>query len=299
MSFLNYSKFEQLRAASLDFSCLSHRFLTDPRFVRAVDGSIRLRRGFRQQAVVVCALILREVRTRFGEHRLGYLWALLEPCMFIALWLGVFAVFRVGSMIHDMGPTLFMAAGIIPFFAFRHVASYVEVGISANGALLQFPQVGSVDALLARFILESSTQILIGAVIFSALVLTEQAKPPRDILGIYIASGSLLLLGFGFGAFNCMVTVLLPVYARFSMITQRLLFWTSGIFFLVDKFPTPAQKILAWNPVLHGIELFRTAWSHTYRTAIGSVWYILACAGVFLLLGLLLERSARRELQDQ
>ncbi len=41
------------------------------------------RSGFEVQKVTVEALFLREIRTRFGKFRLGYLWAILETlCAF-------------------------------------------------------------------------------------------------------------------------------------------------------------------------------------------------------------------------
>lgn len=41
--------------------------------------------GLRLQLRVLHALMLREMITRYGSSRLGYLWALLEPIGFIAM----------------------------------------------------------------------------------------------------------------------------------------------------------------------------------------------------------------------
>lgn len=273
--------------------------LTDANIARACNSWLELRRGFRLQVVVIRALILREVRTRFGKDRLGYLWAVLEPCLYIGIWLLLYTWLRMGTMIHDMSPVLFMAGGIIPFLAFRRVASFVESAISANTSLLQFPLVKCVDTFMARFILEASTQIFVAAIIFSAIILSGAAGPPSDIFDLLVASAGLLLLGFGFGVFNCTVEALVPFYGKCTPSILRILFWTSGVFFLVDKFPAPVQEIMNWNPVLHGIELFRSAWSHTYETRIGSIWYILTWASGLFLVGLILERSARREILEQ
>ena len=42
------------------------------------------------QGRVIFALMLREVRTRFGRTQVGYLWALLEPITYIATMTFVF-----------------------------------------------------------------------------------------------------------------------------------------------------------------------------------------------------------------
>jgi tetratricopeptide (TPR) repeat protein len=51
----------------------------------------------RTQLRVVHALIIRETRTRFGDSRLGYGWALLEPILHIALLSAVFSLLMRGS----------------------------------------------------------------------------------------------------------------------------------------------------------------------------------------------------------
>ena len=49
------------------------------------------RSGFEVQKVTVEALFLREIRTRFGKFRLGYLWAILEPSAHLLILLGIYA----------------------------------------------------------------------------------------------------------------------------------------------------------------------------------------------------------------
>lgn len=50
------------------------------------------RSGFEVQKVTVEALFLREIRTRFGKFRLGYLWAILEPSAHLLILLGIFGL---------------------------------------------------------------------------------------------------------------------------------------------------------------------------------------------------------------
>ncbi len=41
---------------------------------------------------VIHALILREIKSRFGRLKLGYLWAVFEPAAFVALFSLIFAL---------------------------------------------------------------------------------------------------------------------------------------------------------------------------------------------------------------
>jgi len=69
------------------------------------------------QSRVIHALIIRETRTRFGDSKLGYGWALLEPILHILMLSLVFAV-----MMHGQPPIgdqffIFYYTGIIRSYA--------------------------------------------------------------------------------------------------------------------------------------------------------------------------------------
>ena len=49
-------------------------------------------RGVLPQLEVIQALILRETRTRFGDHQLGFLWAFIEPLLWILMFYGMYAL---------------------------------------------------------------------------------------------------------------------------------------------------------------------------------------------------------------
>ena len=51
-------------------------------------------KALQSQGRVLIALMLREARTRYGRQRAGYLWALVEPMLHIALF---YFVFRFAS----------------------------------------------------------------------------------------------------------------------------------------------------------------------------------------------------------
>lgn len=67
------------------------------------------------QLAAIHALYMREVLTRFGHYRLGYIWAILEPGMLIFLKT-VFFTAIFGRVIAGMSYGLFLVNGILPFF---------------------------------------------------------------------------------------------------------------------------------------------------------------------------------------
>ena len=51
---------------------------------------LKPRGGLAVMQVAIKALILRELQTRFGQYRLGYLWVFLEPLLTIGIMVLVF-----------------------------------------------------------------------------------------------------------------------------------------------------------------------------------------------------------------
>lgn len=253
-----------------------------------------LREGLALQARVVRALILREVRTLYGRHRLGYLWAFFEPITHIGFWFLLWTFMHRGNAVHDMAPLVFLSCGLIPFFCFTSVAGFVQGAISSNAALLQFPPVKQIDTVIARFLLKSATMLVVGLVLFGILIFTEVAGWPDDPLEVIFATLAMFLLGLGYGTFNCVLCNLFPVYSHFTGLIGRVLYFTSGLFFVSETLPAPVLSVLQWNPALHGVELFRSGWSSLYESRFATFGYLLVFGLVLLLLGLLLEPRVRK-----
>ncbi len=96
------------------------------------------------QARVIHALMLRETKTRYGKHKLGYLWALFEPVLQVMVFV---ILFTMGGheTVSGMPLVLFVLTGVTPFILFRNTMQQGLNAIDANRALLTFPQVKTFD----------------------------------------------------------------------------------------------------------------------------------------------------------
>jgi capsular polysaccharide transport system permease protein len=63
-----------------------------------------------------------------------------------------------------------------------------------------------------------------------------------------------------------------------DLVVRRLMFWTSGLFFGIALIPEFARPFLLWNPLLHGIELFRHTLVPSYPIPGISLPYLLMWA---------------------
>ena len=112
------------------------------------------------QIQVVHALVIRETRTRFGRHRLGYVWALLEPLIMVATFAAAFS-YMGRTMPGGLPVATFLVTGFLPYTLFSRTMSQAQNAISGNRGLLFYPDIRPFDLVLARTLLEIATYILV------------------------------------------------------------------------------------------------------------------------------------------
>jgi capsular polysaccharide transport system permease protein len=253
-------------------------------------------RGSLTQLQVVYALLLRETKTRFGANQLGYVWALLEPALWIGMFAGFYKVF--GRMAPPgMSVVAFLTTGIVPFSLFRDTAQRCMSAIDANKGLLFYPQVRPLDLVVARGILEAATHLLVMACFMGGLAVYEGFPRINSILEVLAGLGLASALGASLGLVCCGLSVYSPTVERLFPSFVRLAFWLSALFHTVETLPAPVRNVLLFNPVTHAIELVRDGWFPGYGARHVEPGYVLLWVLVFAFFGLSLERTARRRLE--
>lgn len=244
------------------------------------------------QGRVIAALILREVHTLYGNTRLGYLWAIIQTAFNIAVfWL--FRAFIGAHAPHGMGIAVFLLCGFIPWYMFSSTVARCMSAVSANQALLTFPQVTELDLMIARVIVIWGTQLICAIVILSfaaALGQPMELRHPGTLAAtLFLAP----LLGLGMGLVFASLARLWPTLERLVPILMRFLFFASGVFFQVSELPARFSSPLLLNPVAQLIEWQRYGFSASSAAPLHSAGYVAAWCLAALCLGLLLERYAR------
>lgn len=247
------------------------------------------------QYEVIHALTIRETRTRFGAHQLGYLWALVEPALMI---LTFYVLFAFVGRAAPTGMTLFsfVATGICPYLVFSSTVSHVAQSINGNKSLLYYPQVNPMDVVFARVFLELTTYIGVFLALLGIEIIVLQKVSIADPLLIVEGFALASILGAGLGLVFLGLSQLSKVAERAQGPLMRPFFWVSGIFFTAAGLPAGAREHVLWNPVLHCVELCRAGWFPRYEDTHASPIYVLSWAMGLLLFGLMLEVYVRRKI---
>ena len=268
---------------------------------------LRVRRGdmskqdiveaIRVQGRVLLALMLREARTRYGRRQAGYLWAIIEPLLHVAMFVIMFSY--IGRPVPLGQSTLvFLATGVATYLGFRNVMTRTQGAYGSNEALLSFPIVKVIDCFLGRALLELATWIAVTIIIIGGLVAIGEGDAPRSPMTMLAAILALAAIGFGIGVCLGIFAEFLPSLSSLLKMPMRFLYFLSAIFYLPDQMPPVARSVLQWNPVLHGITLFRMGYYHLYDSHLFDPVYLSGWAVGSILMALVAERVARKPLRN-
>lgn len=247
---------------------------------------------------VVMALILREMSTRYGRTPGGYAWAILEPlAAILVLSIGFSLVLRTPQL--GTSFLLFYATGYMPFNLFNTLSNMVARSVGFSKPLLKYPAVTWVDAVLARFLLNSLTSVLVTIILLSGVLVLTDTRAVLDMSPILTAMMLAMGLGLGVGVLNCALMGLIPLWEVMWSVITRPLFIASGIFFLYDDMPQVARDILWYNPLIHVVGEMRTGFYPMYTAAYVSNLYVLAVSCVTLTMGLILMGRYHREILNR
>lgn len=246
----------------------------------------------------VLALMLREMSTRYGRTPGGYIWAVLEPfAAILFLSLGFSLLLRSPSL--GTSFLLFYATGYLPLNLYFALSGPVSKSLQFSKPLLRFPAVSWIDAILARFVLNSLTGVLVAILLLTVILNIVETRTVLDLNPVVEAFALAMLLGLGIGTLNCTLIGLFPVWDVVWSVVTRPLFLASGVIYIYEDLPTFAQNILWYNPLIHVTGLARTGFYPTYSPTYIDHAYVIFFSLILCALGLLLTKRYHREILNR
>jgi capsular polysaccharide transport system permease protein len=152
------------------------------------------------------------------------------------------------------------------------------------------------DALLARFLLNSMTQVLVAYIVFSFILVVMDNAATLELGPVLMAYAMVLSLALGIGTLNGFLFAVFPIWQQAWSILTRPLFIISGIFFLYDTIPEPYQTYLWYNPLVHVGGLSRSGFYARYEASYAEPLYVFAVSGICFVLGLIFLRRYHRDI---
>lgn len=253
----------------------------------------------RSQVRVIAALVRREMRAHFGESRLGYLWAIIEPILHLASFVLILIVLLKRHAPMGNNATLFVMTAVWPYFLYYKLASYIGGSIESNRALFNLPPVKPLSVVLSRAVLETATYLVVGFILVVCLILggARDALPARPLQLAAVIS-VVVMFGMGFGMINIVVRTFIPNWPTiFSLVTGPL-YLLSGIWFLPEQVPSPLRDYILYNPLMHFVMWCRVGFYRDYNPEYLNRPYAIVWGLGALVVGLALLRIARRKVLE-
>jgi capsular polysaccharide transport system permease protein len=258
------------------------------RFLALVDAA-------KLQRIVIGALMLREIHTRYGRENLGFVWLVAEPLMFCLGVIGIWTAIH-GRSEHGIPILAFVITGYIPLTLWRHITARAIHCFRANSALLYHRQIRMLDLLLARIVLEIYGAIIAYIVIAFIFWSFDLYELPKNWGMFYLGWFYFILFSTGMGL---IIGSLTEIYEWMEKLVGPFMYFTlpiCGVFFMVDWLPDRAQRYATYMPTVSAFELIRGGQFGNdvqvhYDLAIASA----SCA-VLIGLGLILCRNVHRHL---
>lgn len=238
-------------------------------------------------ARTVWALMLREMATTYGKSAGGYIWAILEPVLGIAMLSVIFSLALRSPPMGNNFP-LFYASGFLPFIMFNSLSNKIARSVQFSRPFMAYPCVTFMDTLIARLLLNGLTAVVIATIVIIGIHVIYDLPLLIDFQALALAYGIGVFLAAGIGTLNCFIMTSFPVYEQIWAILTRPLFLISGIFFTYESMPPLAQEILWYNPLIHLVGLMRRGIYPIYDGEYISISYVLMISYITMFFGLLL-----------
>jgi capsular polysaccharide transport system permease protein len=262
-------------------------------------GPAQRARRFRTSRSVV-ALMLREMSTTYGRSPGGYIWVILEPVGGIALFSLVLTYgLRIRSPGLGINFPLFYATGILCMMMYQRGTNAVSRSLVFSSSLLFYPGVTYIDAILARFLVNLLTCLLISYLVFGGILLLFETRAVLDAPSIILSLSLAALLGLGIGCLNIYLFSSFPLWESLWGILTFPLLIMSSVFYTFETLPAQVQDLLWYNPLVHIIGIMRRGFYPTYDAAWASPTYVLAFSLVPLVIGLFLLRRYHSDILNR
>ena len=263
----------------------------------ATRGHDRLAQVWRYRELLV-ALVRKELKVKYKNSALGFVWSLLNPALYLVVFYIVFQYFLPSGIPFF---AIFLLSGLLPWNLYSTALAGSTASIVSNSALVKkvwFPRevlaLASVGAALVHFFLQMTVLVL-------ALVVFQYAPSPTYALLLIPALLTLVLLASALGIALAATNVYLRDTQHMLELLLLAWFWMTPI---VYPFSGVANRLGSsrWlyllNPVTPVVIAFQRAiYNQTSRSGKAilpneSIWWYLRNLGVVALVSVVILAGA-------
>lgn len=263
-----------------------------------MNAALRVLNDISEHHQLLLATTRIELIKRYAGSWLGFFWIVLNPLLFLSVYLFVYLVVFQTTWPDTtaVGYTIFVFAGLVPFLAFMEAANSSVALIRANLHLVKnliFPP----DLIPIRLVLTVLVGEFVGLVILLVLAAFDGGlswklallPPLLCVQFLFLVGTAFLCAGFG---------VLLPDFGYFLNSFLMLLLFLSPIGYKPGTLTGLIRYIAVFNPFTYMIETFRAVLVRTAPFDLKAMTLYLFMSVAFFCLGSMFFARLRAHLVD-
>ncbi len=202
---------------------------------------------------LIWALALKELKIRYKRSVLGFLWALLNPILFMLVLTAVFTTVMPMQVPHY---AIFLLSVLLPWTFFSQSLAYAAESIVGNGELIKKVKVAKLVFPVAAVV---SNLINLGLSLIPLVLLVLIMGHPFHITWLYMPVALLALTIFTLGAtfFFAALNVYYRDVSHILTIILQVWFYVTPIIYSLDQFPSKYRVYFKLNPLQFFLNGFR------------------------------------------
>ncbi|MEM6944503.1 MAG: hypothetical protein AAF416_06265 [Pseudomonadota bacterium] len=226
-------------------------------------------------------------------------WVFVEPAAQLAIMLAIFTfIGRSGG--YGISFALFLLTGIATLSIVTRGMLLVGGAVQGLRSPRRLPELGIFTDPIAALAFTLFTAVIYTSAIAWGIALWQHVEVmPVDLVRVLLAAFAAAMLAFGLGMVRGYSARFAPVVMRALSIFSRTLLFISGIFYMPSYMPPFIRDWLAWNPVLHAVELMRIGvYGQDYPSVVLDTTYLGATAIGAAAFGMVLLWARRRQVLE-
>lgn len=231
-----------------------------------------------------------DLRSEVERTYLGFLWWVLEPLMFMAVFYYVFGVLR------GNGGIAYVAMLLVGLVLWQWIKSGISHSAdSINNALFLMRQVSLPAALVPLMVICTDTVKFAFVLVILLVSLWLMGYPPTAAwlqLPLVLLSALVFIVGTGM-----LVAAWCPIFPDLKFVIETLLLllmFLSGVFFGREEIPAVMQGWFFMNPVAVVLDAAREALLHGRAVDFGRLGWACALGGMMCAAGVMSARLLQR-----
>lgn len=245
------------------------------RYLRLVASLAHL---LRQNAYMIRAMVVRDMRARYMGSFLGFFWSVIHPLTQLAIFYFVFSMvlkMRLGPEYSGTNFAIWLIAGLLPWMFFAEAVTRAPAAILDQSNLVKkmvfpseiFPIVNLTAAIVNH---------VIGLIILLGFLALSGQGVSIKIFWIfpYLVVAGLFILGVTW--FLSAVNVFLRDIGQVISVIVNIWFFLTPVIYPPNLVPEGVRALLALNPMLYVVDGYRMAILGKTAPDIAGLAYVLA-----------------------